>query len=100
MPVPFHERVRFAWAPGPGGVEVHRPFAGQQRVVETPRRFGEVCADEKRLIADHHVAEKGLVGFGKLAERLFVVELQRPVGKRERPPRTDVAVDAPGPVGT
>src|SRR6267143_6592827 len=88
MPILFQQHIRFPWSPAPSGVEVNEFLAGQQRVIETPSRFGEILADEESLIADHYVAEQRLVGFGELAKGLFIVELQRMVAQSERPPRT------------
>src|SRR5437016_14603159 len=75
MPIPFQQRIRFAWSPAPGSVEVDGFFAGQQRVIEAPSRFSEIRADEESLIADHHVAKQCLVGFGERAKRFFIVEM-------------------------
>ena len=79
MSILFQQRIRFAGSPAAGGVEVDGFLACQQRVIEAPSRFGEIRADEEGLIADHHVTEQRLVGFGELAKGFFIVELQRTV---------------------
>src|SRR4029079_9596975 len=88
MPVFFQERIRFTWSPAAGGVEVDRFLAGQQRIIEAPGCFDEICADEEGLIPDHHIAKQRLVGFRKLAEGFSIVELQRMVAQSERSSRT------------
>ena len=85
MSILFQQRIRFSRPPAPRAVEVDGFFSSQQRIIEAPRRFGEICADKEGLVADHHVAEQRLIGFRELAKRLLIVELQRAVAQLERP---------------
>src|SRR5262249_54017935 len=87
MPISMQQCICLAWSPGASCVEVEGSFAGQQRGIEAPRRFGEIRADEEGLIPDHHVAEQRFISFGERTKGFCIVKLQSVVAHLERPPR-------------
>ena len=81
MTVSFYEGIGLTGPPRRRRVKVKGVVAGQERVIESPRRLSKIRAHEERLVPDHHIAKKRFIGFRELTEGRLIIELQGMVGQ-------------------